>query len=61
MIDARGLVEMVAKNSNCEYVWTLEDAREKLQKVDVENSNVLLLFLGAGNIDELRSCISLID
>lgn len=46
---------MVAKNSPCEYVGTLDDARIKLQTIDATEKNALLLLLGAGNIDELRS------
>ncbi len=54
MINSKILADMVAKNSPCEYVGTLDDARKKLQIVDVEQKNSLLLLLGAGNIDELR-------
>jgi UDP-N-acetylmuramate--alanine ligase len=59
MITAKILASMVAKNSHCEYAGTLNDAREKLQKVDEEEKNSLLLLLGAGNIDELRFTITL--
>jgi UDP-N-acetylmuramate--alanine ligase len=55
MITAKVLAEMVAKNSPCEYVGTLEDARTKLQTVDSTEKNALLLLLWAGNIDELRN------
>jgi len=54
MITSKILAEMVAKNSPCEYVGTLDDAQKKLQSVDAEQKNSLLLLLGAGNIDELR-------
>lgn len=59
MITAKILAEMVAQNSPCEYVGTLDDARQKLQAVDAEQKNSLLLILGAGNIDELRFSITL--
>lgn len=55
MIDSRRLADMVAAHSACEYVGTLDDAREKLQTIDATEKNVLLLLLGAGNIDELRN------
>ena len=54
MITSRVLAEMVAKNSPCEYVGTLDDARSKLQIIDSTEKNALLLLLWAGNIDELR-------
>ena len=57
MINSKKLAEMVAQNSPCEYVGNLDDARKKLQTVDAEEKNSLLLLLGAGNIDELRSAI----
>ena len=57
MITSKILAEMVAKNSPCMYVGTLDDARKILQKVDSEETNALLLLLGAGNIDELRDDI----
>lgn len=55
MITAQSLSEMIAKNSPCEYVGTLDDARKKLQTIDETETNALLLLLGAGNIDELRN------
>lgn len=55
MITSEILAEMVAKNSPCEYVGTLDEAREKLHSVDSTEKNALLLLLGAGNIDELRN------
>ncbi len=58
MITAKILAEMVAQNSPCEYVGTLDDARIKLQKIDMEEKNALILLLGAGNIDELRNALS---
>ncbi len=57
MITSKILAEMVAKNSPCEYVGTLDDARKKLRTVDTEQKNSLLLLLGAGNIDELRDLL----
>lgn len=59
MITSKILAEMVAQNSPCEYVGTLDDAREKIQTVDAEQKNSLLLILGAGNIDELRFSVTL--
>lgn len=58
MITAKILAEMVAKNSHCEYVGTLDDARIRLEKIDTEEKNALILLLGAGNIDELRNTLS---
>lgn len=58
MITAKILAEMVAKNSPCEYIGTLDDARIKLQNIDAEEKNALILLLGAGNIDELRNTLS---
>lgn len=58
MITAKILAEMVAQNSPCEYVGTLDDARRELQKIDSEEKNALILLLGAGNIDELRNTLS---
>jgi UDP-N-acetylmuramate-alanine ligase len=58
MITAKILAEMVSKNSPCEHVGTLDDARIKLQKIDTEEKNALILLLGAGNIDELRNTLS---
>lgn len=58
MINSKILANMVAKNSPCEYAGTLDDARKKLQTVDAEQRNSLLLLLGAGSIDELRSIVS---
>lgn len=58
MITAKILAEMVSKNSSCEYVGTLDDARIKLQRIDTEEKNALILLLGAGNIDELRNVFS---
>ena len=55
MITSEILASMVAQHSPCEYVWTLDDARSKLQTVDATEKNALLLLLGAGNIDELRN------
>lgn len=55
MINAKILAEMIAKNSHCEYVGTLDDAEKMLQKIDAEQKNSLLLLLGAGTIDELRN------
>jgi len=55
MITGEILAEMVAKNSPCEYVGTLENARSTLQKIDTTETSALLLLLGAGNIDELRN------
>lgn len=57
MIDARVLATMVAKSSPCEYIGTLEDAGHKLQEIDAEETGALILLLGAGTIDELRSKI----
>lgn len=57
MITSKILADMVAQNSSCEYVGTLDDARAQLQKTDAEEKNSLLLLLGAGNIDELRYSI----
>lgn len=57
MIDSEMLALMVSKNSPCEYIGNLDDARKKLLKVDSEEQNALLLLLGAGNIDELRFAI----
>lgn len=57
MITAKMLAEMIAKNAPCEYVATLASARAKIQSVDAEEKNALLLLLGAGNIDELRFAI----
>lgn len=57
LIHSKMLAEMVAKNAPCEYVGTLDDARKKLQEVDSKNTNALILLLGAGNIDELRTSI----
>jgi UDP-N-acetylmuramate-alanine ligase len=54
MINAKILAEMVAQNSPCEYVGTLDDAGRKLKEVDAEENNTLILLLGAGTIDELR-------
>lgn len=59
MINSAVLSEMVAHNSPCEYVGTLDDARIKLQTIDSTEKNALLLLLGAGNIDELRETTSL--
>ncbi len=58
MITAKILAEMVAQNSPCEYVGTLDDAQIRLQKIDTEEKNALILLLGAGNIDELRNTLS---
>lgn len=58
MITSKILAEMVAQNSLCEYVGTLDDARIKLQTIDTEEKNALILLLGAGNIDELRNVLS---
>ncbi len=55
MINARILADMVAKNSSCEYVGDLLQAREKIISLDAQESELLILLLGAGNIDELRS------
>ena len=55
MISAKILAEMIAKNSPCEYVGTLDDAEKMLQKIDAEQKNSLLLLLRAGTIDELRN------
>ena len=57
MIDAERLAQMIAVHASCEYVGTLDDARKKLQEVDEREHGVLLLLLGAGNIDELRSVL----
>ena len=57
MITAKMLAEMIAKNSLCEYVGHLDNARKQLQRVDSEEKNALLLLLGAGNIDDLRFAI----
>jgi hypothetical protein len=58
MITAKILAEMVSKNSLCEYIGNLDDARIKLQIIDTEEKNALILLLGAGNIDELRNTLS---
>lgn len=57
MIDSKKLVDLVVKHSPCEYVGALDDARMKLQSVDLDEKNALILLLGAGNIDELRSVL----
>lgn len=57
LISSKILAEMVAQNSPCEYVGTLDDAKKKLQSVDKEEHNSLIVLLGAGNIDELRNDI----
>jgi len=57
MIDSQKLSLMVAEYAPCEYVGTLDDAGKKLQTLDTENTNMLLLLLGAGTIDELRNTI----
>lgn len=54
MITSKILADMVAQNSPCEYVGTLDDAREKLHKVEESEHGALILLLGAGNVDELR-------
>lgn len=54
MINAKILAEMIAKNSPCEYVGTLDDARQKLGHIDTQDKNVLIVLLGAGTIDNLR-------
>ena len=54
MIDARVLATMIAKSSPCEYIGTLDDAGQKLKEIDTEETNALILLLGAGTIDELR-------
>lgn len=55
MIDARVLATMIARSSPCDYVGTLEDAGQKLKEIDAEETGVLILLLGAGTIDELRT------
>jgi UDP-N-acetylmuramate-alanine ligase len=55
MITAAGLAQMIARNSPCEYAGTLEDAGKKLQTLDAQERNTVLLLLGAGTIDELRN------
>ena len=45
MIDARVLAEMVARNTPCEYVGTLSDAGKKLQELDMQEQNAVLLLL----------------
>ncbi len=57
MITASGLAEMIARNTPCEYAGTLEDAGKKLQELESENTDAILLLLGAGTIDELRNQI----
>jgi UDP-N-acetylmuramate--alanine ligase len=58
MITAKILADKITRNAPCEYVGTLENARAKIQSVDAEEKNSLLLILGAGNIDELRGALS---
>jgi UDP-N-acetylmuramate-alanine ligase len=58
MITAKILAEMANKNSLCEYIGNLDDARIKLQIIDTEEKSALILLLGAGNIDELRNTLS---
>jgi UDP-N-acetylmuramate-alanine ligase len=57
MIDARALTTMISQASPCDYVGTLENAGRILKEVDAEESNALILLLGAGTIDELRNAI----
>jgi len=57
MITSKILADMVSQNSPCEYAGTLDDATEKLKIVDSEETNTLILLLGAGNIDELRKFV----
>ncbi len=57
MITASGLAQMIAAHTPCEYAGTLAEAGKKLQKIDQENTNTILLLLGAGTIDELRTKI----
>jgi len=45
MITAKIFADMVAINSPCEYVGTLDGARQKLQKVDTDEKNALILLL----------------
>lgn len=59
MINSKILAEMVTKNSPCEHIGRLDDARVQLQKTDAEEKNALLLLLGAGNIDNLRNILEL--
>ncbi len=47
MITSKILADLIAKNSPCDYIGTLNDARKKLQLVDAEEKNSLLLLLGA--------------
>jgi UDP-N-acetylmuramate--alanine ligase len=54
MITSAGLAQMIARNSPCEYAGALQDAWKKLQEVDNQERNAVLLLLGAGTIDELR-------
>jgi UDP-N-acetylmuramate--alanine ligase len=57
MITGSGLAQMIAKNAPCEYAGSLEDAGKKLQELEKENTDAILLLLGAGTIDELRTKI----
>lgn len=57
MIDSRVLATMIARSSPCEYIGTLDDAGEKLRALNAEEHNAVLVLLGAGTIDELRTRI----
>lgn len=57
MITGSGLAQMIAENTPCEYVGSLEDTGHKLKEIDTEETNAIILLLGAGTIDELRDRI----
>jgi UDP-N-acetylmuramate--alanine ligase len=57
MITGASLAQSIAKHTPCKYIGTLEHAGETLQILDQENTNAVLLLLGAGTIDELRTRI----
>ncbi len=46
---------MIADQSPCEYIGSLDDAGRKLIQIDTETTNSILLLLGAGTVDELRN------
>ncbi len=54
-IDGNRLAQMIAQKSPCEYVGPLKQAGEKLISQDSQLTNSILLLLGAGTIDELRT------